>query len=98
MHPTIFSRGKSMEYNINVNTWFIDRRMSFLPPHFVDCGIKTYMRFTFDKLREIDTYISEVLVGRYYFGQNVMAAPGPSTWSWFFEDPEEAMIMKLMFG
>ena len=73
--------------DINLYTWFMDRELDFVPPHFV----KTNTKLT----DESKIWVLENLTGRFaiigqlgFFGSVALA----------FEDPKEALFYELKWG
>lgn len=80
--------------NINLHTWFAQRRVEFLPKHFV--ATKTPL----DDAKHI--WILEKCVGRYYVGKN---KEDDDDWlslfneeRAYFEDPQEAVLYELTWS
>lgn len=79
--------------NINLHTWFGERKMNFLPPHFVSTNTSV------DDERHL--WVLEKLVGRYYIGYK----KGDEDWLSlfndpviYFEDPQEALFFELTWS
>lgn len=75
---------------INLHTWFIDRELTFCPPHFVKT--RTIAN------KENIGWIKEKLIGRFTFvpsidGEYVMGEYSPA-----FEDPKEAVLYELTWS
>lgn len=73
--------------DINLHTWFIDRELDFVPPHFVTS--KTPLT------DESKLWILEKLTGRFAVlgSADFFSKLFPA-----FEDPKEALFYELTFG
>lgn len=79
--------------NINLHTWFGERKMSFLPAHFIQTNTHV------DDERHL--WVLEKLVGRYYIGHKKDSEDFLSIFSdpiIYFEDPQEALFYKLTWS
>lgn len=80
--------------NINLYTWFADRKLDFLPKHFVCTN--TYID------DERHQWVLEKCIGRYYIGQHFgdedFVTSLFSTPIIYFEDPQEAVLYKLTWS
>lgn len=79
--------------NINLYTWFAERKLDFLPKHFICTN--TYV----DDERHL--WVLEKCIGRYYIGQkydegDFVALFGEQII--YFEDPQEAVLYQLTWS
>lgn len=79
--------------NINLHTWFAERKLDFLPDHFVSTNT------TVDDERHL--WVLEKLVGRYYIGIKSDSEDWVALFSdpvIYFEDPQEAVMYQLTWS
>ena len=74
--------------DINLNQWFMNRELSFVPNHFV--------RATTPVTSESKAWIIEKLRGRYSYFYTVNSTFGDAIPA--FEDPKEVVIYELTWG
>lgn len=74
--------------DINLNTWFMNREMDFVPEHFVKS--KTAMT------PEARDWILETLTGRFAVMHSIYSTIG--AYSVAFEDPKEALFYELKWA
>ena len=70
---------------LNTITWYVDRRLSYCPLHFVKASTK--LNF------EAAAWVYEKLYGRFYVSPP--AFDGPTI---YFEDPQEAIYYELVWS
>ena len=72
--------------NINLNTWFMERELSFCPKHFVKCHTPI--------TTESKLWVYETLKGRFYINHNELFFDS----NVHFEDPQEATLYELTWS
>lgn len=75
--------------DINLNTWFMDRELDFVPDHFV----KSKTSLT-PAARE---WVLETLIGRFAIMHSVFSSGG-GPYAIAFEDPKEALFYELKWA
>jgi hypothetical protein len=74
--------------NINLFTWFGDRKLDYLPTHFIKCNAPLNEDSTF--------WVYEVLKGRFYIDTHHTLFSDEN--SIYFEDPQEAVMFELKWS
>lgn len=74
--------------NINLHTWFANRKLQYLPIHFIKCNATLTDEGKF--------WVYETLTGRFYIEINHTLFNDEN--NIYFEDPQEAVIYELKFS
>jgi hypothetical protein len=74
--------------NINLYTWFGDRKLNYLPTHFVKCNAVV--------TEEAKFWVYETLKGRFYIDTNHTLFNDEN--NIYFEDSQEAVMFELKWS